>query len=185
LYIAGVPVERGFSDADQDNAVCVVHLREHGASRWLQARAEHAAVLGKVIWVGGKAFRLVLAAEDITAAASKVVSTELSSGVPTWAVDLAGTTGASVSTPAGVVPAGQVGSTGTANLIAGDYFYAQVSGAVKCVSGGTLAAFDGVGATSTAGKVDTTTTQSVFIGVATEAASAADETVDVILRGLI
>lgn len=149
------------------------------------ANAIHAADLGKVFWNDGKAYRVVKAEAAIAAAAKLVVSTTLSSGVPTWIVDLPGTTGASVSTPAGVIPENQVGSTGTTGLVAGDYFVVQVSGPCKCVSGGTLAAFDSVGATGTAGKVDTTTTISVAIGTATEAASAADADVDVILRGLV
>jgi hypothetical protein len=149
------------------------------------ARAEHSADLGKLILVDGKLYRLVKAAVAISAAAKLVVSTALSSGVPTWVVKLAGATGYSVSTPAGVVPAGQTGSTGTTAIQAGDYFYVQVSGAAKCISGGTLAALDAVGATSTAGKVDTSSTVGVIIGIATEAASAADAEVDVILRGMV
>ena len=145
-----------------------------------------AGMLGQVVETEGglKKYRLVQAEAAIAAAASLLVSTTLSSGVPTWVVDLPGTTGASVSTPVGVIPAGQKGSTGTTGLIAGDYFLVQISGPTKCISGGTLAAFDSVGATGTAGKVDTTTTLSVAIGTALEAASAADATVDVLLRHL-
>lgn len=148
------------------------------------ANACHAADLGKVIWNDGKAYRLVKMEAALSAAASKLLSTLLSSGVATWVCDLPGTTGASVLTPAGVIPAGQKGSTGTTGLLAGDYLYVQVSGPCKVISAGTFAAGDLVGATGTAGKVDTVSTAAA-IGYASEAASAADATTDVILRGLI
>lgn len=148
------------------------------------ANAAHAADLGKLVLQGGKWYRVVKAEGAIAAAAKKVVATLLSSGAPTWVVDLAGTTGASVLTPAGVVPEGQVGSTGGTGLVAGDYFLVQVSGPCKVVSAGTFAAGDLIGATGTAGKVDTVSTAAA-VGYACEAASAADADTDAILRGLM
>lgn len=154
------------------------------------ARAEHAADLGKLIVVDGKMYRLVKAAAAISSAATLVVSTELSSGVPTWNVDLAGTTGCALTHPAGVIPLGQTGSDGGTGLVAGDYFYVQVSGPAKCrsantaVDSGTLAA-----ATGTAGEVTNATATAAAlaasIGVFTETVNTADQTVDVLLRGLV
>jgi hypothetical protein len=133
----------------------------------------------------GKQYRLVKAGAAISAAGTLVVSTALSSNIPTWAVDLAGKTGYSVSTAAGVVPKGQTGSTGTTGLVSGDYFLVQVSGLAYTTSGGTLAQFDSVGATGSAGKVDTSTTDSVVIGTALKAATDTSTEVPVLLRGLV
>jgi hypothetical protein len=140
--------------------------------------------LGDKVEVGKLTYRLVQAGAAIAAAEKKVVCTKLSSGVPTWVVDVGGASGASVSTPTGVIPVGQTGSTGTTGIVSGDYFLVQISGAAKCLAAATLAALDSVGCASTAGKIDTTATVSEMIGTATEAGAAADAEVDVLLRYL-
>lgn len=85
------------------------------------------------IWVDttGKIYRLVKAGAAITAVAKLGLVTAYSAGVPTWAVGL----------PGGVVtedlvfaPASQVGSTGTADLVSGDYFLAQISGSTSFIT---------------------------------------------------
>lgn len=74
----------------------------------------------------GKTYRLCKANGAVAAAASKVVQSSLLSGVPTWQMSISTT--AYKQRVRAVVPAGQVGSTGTTGLIDGDYFLAQVSG---------------------------------------------------------
>ncbi len=147
--------------------------------------AAHAADLGKVFWNGGKAYRVVKAANAITAAAGKILVTALSSGEPTYVVDT--TTTANSTLVAGIVPQGQVGSTGTTGLIAGDYFVVQVSGPAKALSAATIAINGLIGTSTTAGKVDdaSVTAGVGACGTALEAASAADQTIDVNLKGLI
>jgi hypothetical protein len=141
--------------------------------------------LGDKVEYNNQTYRLVKAGAAVAAAAKLVVSTALTSNVPTWVVNVPGGTGYSVSTPVGVVPTGQKGSTGTTGLISGDYFLAQISGVATTISGGTLAQFDSVGATGTAGKVDTSTTASVIIGTALKAATDTATDVPVLLRGLL
>jgi hypothetical protein len=144
-----------------------------------------ASHLGNVVrFADGKEYRLVKAQEAIASAANKVVSTALSSGAPTWVVDLAGTTGCAVGNPAGVVPTGQVGSTGTSTVQANDYFLVQVSGTAEVGTTGTPAAGDAVGATGSAGLVDITTALSAYIGTITEAATGAGTVCWVLLRNV-
>lgn len=143
-----------------------------------------ANVLGRVYEIDGIKYRLVKAEGAIAAAAKLTVATLLSSNVPTWVVDLPGTTGAAVTNPVGVIPVGQKGSTGTTGLIANDYFLVQISGVATCISAGTLAAGDGVGPAGTAGKVDTTTSLATAIGHATNAATDSSTDVTVLLKFL-
>jgi hypothetical protein len=120
------------------------------------ARAEHKADLGKTITVEGKTYRLVKAGAAIAAASGMLLVTALSGGLPTYAVN----TSVTAKDPliVGVVPIGQVGSTGTTGLVSGDYFYIQVSGfaQVKCTAGTVVG--DMLGATATAGSAGTTIT---------------------------
>lgn len=132
----------------------------------------------------GKVYKLCKASAAMAACASLIVSTELSSGVPTYVVNFAGQSGASIYTPVGVIPAGQKGSTGTTGLIAGDYFLVQCCGPTKVICATSVALGDAIGATGTAGKGDNTTTLGLVIGIANEAATANDSTVDITLRGL-
>lgn len=95
-----------------------------------------AADLGKTVFADGKYYKLVKATGTIATAASRGVVTAFSSGVPTWNVAFpAFATGNDLL----FVPAGQVGSTGTTSLIAGDYFLAQVSGPGTGLAGDTAA----------------------------------------------
>ncbi len=89
------------------------------------SKAIHAADLGKTIVLDGKTYRLVKANAAIAAAANKVVC-RTAGTAGTWTVDVS----AALDNPlvAGVIPAGQKGSTGTTGLISGDYFYLQVGG---------------------------------------------------------
>ncbi len=91
------------------------------------ANAVHAADLGKITWLNGAAYRVCKNTTLLALAASKGLVTAFTAGVPTWNVDLAGAGGY---TDFGLVfvPAGQVGSSNTTSLLAGDYFMGQVSG---------------------------------------------------------
>lgn len=100
------------------------------------ANAQHAADLGKTVFVDGKIFKLVKATSTITTAASRGLVTAFSSGAPTWSVALPSYP---VANDVLFVPAGQVGSTGTTSLIAGDYFLAQVSGPATGLAADTAA----------------------------------------------
>ncbi len=146
-----------------------------------------AASLGNLYEVDGKIYRLCKnGASDILTAAQKTLVTALSSGVPTWVVTT--TTTANSWLAAGVVPVGQVGTGATSTtLVAGDYFLLQVSGACKVISAAAIADGGLIGTSTTAGKVDDLGVSAGVgtIGVALEAAAAADENTDVLLRGLI
>jgi hypothetical protein len=115
----------------------------------------HAADLGKIIFVDGKGYRLVRANAAIAAAANKVlVRTAGTDG--TWTVDA--TASANSVLIAGVVPAGQTGSTGTTGLVSGDYFFIQVSGtATPIVVTGSVAAGTGLTTSTTSGSADAAT----------------------------
>lgn len=90
------------------------------------ASAVHAADLGKIIVQEGKTYRMCKATGAVATAGARVLKTALTLGVPTWYVDFP--TAAVIDNLHVVVPSGQTGSTGTTGLVAGDYFYAQVSG---------------------------------------------------------
>lgn len=94
------------------------------------AKSEHAADLGKLIFINGKGYRVCkVGTSAITTAAKKVVVSALdASGQPTWVVALPGAQEYEGNYFL-VVPAGQVGTgSTTTTLAAGDYFLAQVSG---------------------------------------------------------
>lgn len=132
----------------------------------------------------GKVYRLVKAGATI-AAVSLIVNFAVSSGVPTWVVTLP--SAANSAFVCGVIPSNQVGSAGATGVLSGDYFYLQVSGPTKVTSGETIASGALVASLVTSGKAaDSAATAGVgAIGVALEAASAADAATDVLLKGLI
>lgn len=106
------------------------------------AKSEHAADLGKLIFVDGKGYRVVkVGTSAITTAAKKVVVSALdSSGLPTWVVALPGAQEYE-GNYFGVIPTGQVGTgTTTTTLAAGDYFLMQVSGACELIAAASIAA---------------------------------------------
>lgn len=82
----------------------------------------------------GKIYRLAKATSTVALAASLGLVTAYSAGTPTWSCALAG---GSVTEDIVFVPVGQVGSTGTTSLIAGDYFLALVSGAHSFITNNT------------------------------------------------
>jgi len=109
----------------------------------------HAADLGKTIFVDGAGYRLVRASANITAAANKVVIYTDTGAAQTVNV----TTTASAVALAGVIPAGQVGSTGTTTILSGDYFYVQISGiATPIVTASAVAAGTGLATNTTSGE---------------------------------
>lgn len=136
-----------------------------------------AADLGKLYCKDGKWFRLVKAGGTLVA--GEVVVTALSSGVPTWVVST--TTTANNHLAVGLVPTGHVGA------VENDYLYIQVSGPAKGRSAAAIAAGAPVGSSTTAGEVDDATIGAGVgaIGVALEAASGADESIDIMLKGLL
>ncbi len=117
------------------------------------ARAEYAADLGKTVTVNGKRYRLVKAAATIASASGMALVSAQSGGLPTFSVNTSTT--ANDPTIIGIVPVGQVGSTGTTSIQSGDYFYVQVAGfaQVKCTAG-TIAG-DLLSASATAGSLAT------------------------------
>ena len=117
------------------------------------ADARLAADLGKVYWFNGRAYRLCRAAAAISAAASKVVVTAVSSGVRTWVANT--TTTANNSLVAGVIPAGQTGSDGSTGLLANDYFLVVCSGDATLITvTASTAIGTGLVTTTTAGSAD-------------------------------
>lgn len=136
-----------------------------------------AADLGNVVFADGKAYRLVQAAG--TLAAKQIVVTALSSGVPTWVVNT--TTTANSHLAAGVVPDGHQGAA------ANEYLYVQVSGPAKVISAAAIADGGLIGTSTAAGKADDATVAAGVgaIGVALEAAGAADADTDVLIKGLL
>lgn len=162
------------------NSVLPIAVGKADAGTWL------ASSLGNLYEADGKVYRLVKNSADLTAAASKILITALSSGVPTWVV--ATTTTANDSLVAGVVPAGQTGTGAVSTtLYAGDYFLLQVSGPSKVISAAAIADRGLIGTSSTAGKADDLSAAAGVgaCGVALEAASAGDETIDILLKGLL
>lgn len=104
------------------------------------ANAAHEADLGKLVFVDGKMFRVCKANGAIAAAARKVVQSSLLSGAPTWKVSVSATAADTYKQRArAIIPAGQVGSTGTTGLVDGDYFLAQVSGPASALCAAALA----------------------------------------------
>jgi len=88
----------------------------------------------------GKTYRVCQASGAVAAAASKVLQSALLAGAPTWKVAVGATAADAYKQKVRVVvPAGQVGSTGTTGLIDGDYFLAQVSGPSKALCAAALA----------------------------------------------
>jgi hypothetical protein len=150
---------------------------------------QHVNNLGKVYEIGGKLYRLVKAAANISACANKVLVTSYSGNVPAWTVNT--TTTANSPLVAGVVVPGQLGSDGTTGLVSGDYFLIQVGGiATPLTVTGSVAAGTGLVTTTTAGQVDAVSatyaaiTQGVIMGVL-KVASNAGAASAVQLQGLI
>lgn len=110
--------------------------------RAVAAGNSHLAGLLGTLWYtpDGKGYRLCQANGAVAAAASKVLQSSLLSGAPTWKLSI-DTTAANAykQKVRAVVPAGQVGSTGTTGLIDGDYFLAQVSGPSTALCAAALA----------------------------------------------
>lgn len=148
------------------------------------ANAEMAPDIGRLFIANGKVYRLVKAANAITAAAKKTLVTAVSSGNPTWVVDVSTT--ANDYLVAGVVPVGQTGSSGTTGLLAGDYFYLQVGGPALCIAAAAITAGKPVGCSTTAGKVDDASVVAAegSMGTSLVAATNADDPVYVRLTGL-
>lgn len=119
---------------------------------YASASANHAADLGKTVFVDGKTYRLVKANAAIATAANKVlVRTAGTAG--TWTVNT--TTSANSALVAGVVPPGQVGSDGSTGLLSGDYFLIQVGGeATPIVNTGSVAVGTGLTTHTDAGECD-------------------------------
>jgi len=114
------------------------------------ANAIHAGDLGKLVLLEGKMYRVVKANAAIAAAANKVV-VRTAGTADTWTVNV--TITAALCTVAGVIPPGQLGSTGTTGLISGDYFLVQVSGeATPIITTNALAIGTGITTGTTAGE---------------------------------
>lgn len=143
--------------------------------------------LGNVYFLGNKAYRLVKAAADIASAENKILTTALSSGVPTWSVNTSTT--AADAHVAGIVPSGIDTISSTAGqLDEGDYFLLQVSGPATAIAAGTGIADNGLIGTSTvAGSVDDAgvTAGVSAAGRANQASTAASQEIAVELRGLV
>jgi len=134
--------------------------------------------LGNVEWSDGVAYRLVKAAAEITSPAGKILVTAATAGVPTWNVNT--TTTASNVLVAGVVPAGI-----TATIASGSYFYIQVSGAADMLASVTTTG-GAIGTSTVAGSgLPTGASAAGQCGVNLAAATAANGTSKVLLRGLI
>lgn len=142
--------------------------------------------VGEVFREGGKFYRIVQAAANISAAAEKILVTAVSSGVATWSVNT--TTTANNYLAAGVVPANISTISSTAGQIdSGSYFALQISGVASVTSAAAIAAGGLVGTSTTAGKADDATVAAGVgaVGVALEAAAGADESVGILLKGLM
>lgn len=83
--------------------------------------AVHANDLGKLVLLDGKAYRVCYNTATLANAAGRGLVTARTSGVATWNVALSTNTSGTTEDLV-FVPDGQVGSTGTTSLIAGDYF---------------------------------------------------------------
>ena len=134
--------------------------------------------LGDIQISEGVAYRLVQAAAGITSPAGKILVTAATAGVPTWAVNT--TTTASDVLVAGVVPAGL-----TATIASGSYFYLQVSGPADMLASVTTTG-GAIGTSTVAGSgLPTGASSAGQCGVNLAAATAANGTSKVLLRGLI
>lgn len=145
----------------------------------------NAADLGKIYWQNGRGYRLLKATNAIAACARKVVVSAVSGGAFTWSCDVSTT--ANDTTVAAIIPSNQVGSSGTTGLLAGDYFYGQVSGITTGISAAAIAANVPVGTSTTGGKIDdaSITAGVGAIGVSLASAAGADENPGVYLKGMI
>lgn len=158
------------------------------------ASATHAADLGKLILIDGKMYRVVKSTGALAAAAKKFVVSAVLAGQPTWSVALG-----TVAVDAykfkhrALVPAGQVGSTGTTGLVAGDYFLAQVSGPAQALCAAGLAAGGSHNlVVNTLGQVKVATLTTIIAGRAspgfsthTAATTIAGATIGFVLAGLV
>lgn len=139
-----------------------------------------AGLIGQDFSVGQKRYRLVKVVHAIATCTKLVCSKVMSAGADTFTVELAGTNSTSLNDIAGVIPSGQIGSSGTTGLLAGDYFLIQIGGEATCICASSVAAGDGIAAVSTAGKVDNSTTASAVFGQVSAAATAADS--DIVVK---
>lgn len=134
----------------------------------------------------GKFYRLVKAAADIASAAEKILVSAASSGTLTWSCNT--TTTANNYLAVGVVPASIDAATTTSGTIdSGEYFFVQVAGVGSVTSAAAIAAGGLVGTSTTAGKADDATVAAGVgsIGVALESAAGADESVGILIKGLL
>lgn len=133
--------------------------------------------LGELFAVDDNVYRLVKAGG--TLAAEDIVVSGVTSGAFTWTV--VDTTTANDYTVAGVIPAS------CPAIASGDYFLICVAGPATVTSAAAIAAGGLVGTSTTAGKADDATVAAGVgaIGVALEAASGADESVGIFIKGLI
>ncbi len=128
--------------------------------------------LGRQWMINGANWRLVKSTGALTAAEvrNSPLVTTLVSGVPTYLA--ARTTGAASYLGVGFGKSDQVA------LAAGDFFLVQTSGYCDATSADAIAAGAMVGTSTTAGKIDDATiTAPTMMGIALEAAAAADEAV--------
>jgi hypothetical protein len=139
--------------------------------------AAHARDLGRTVEVAGVRYRLFKMSAALTACASKVLVTAVTSGTPTWLTTT--TTSAANSLVACVVPIGQVGSDGSTGLLIGDYFYGIIQGYTDVITvTGATAISTGLQTSTTAGQADpisgtfAATTPGACFAYLTEAANA-------------
>lgn len=148
-----------------------------------------AGSLGDTVKVGDKAYRLVKAAANISSAASQLVSTAFSSGVPTYAVNTTSTSGDK--DIVGVIPSDIVTISSTASQIdSGSYFWVQFAGPATVLASLTTIT-DGatLRAATVAGQVAAITAadNGALVGVATNtaAATAAGLGITAVLKGIV
>lgn len=150
------------------------------------SNACHAKDLGKTTVLDGITYRIVKASATLATAAKKVVIDTLSAGVKQNSV--AFTTTAQDYLVAGVVPAGQVGSTGTTSIISGDYFPLIVGGSnVQVLTDATdILAGSMVGTGTVSGRVmlsvgSTSSTTVNRLGISTIANTAVSATLYIVI----
>lgn len=139
----------------------------------------HAADLGNIYIIGKNRYRLVISAAAITTPSGFVVTTALSTGLPTWSVNTSTT--ANDYLAAGIIPA-----VITATIPISTYFLVQISGPCTAISAAAIAVGVPVGCSTTAGKIDdaSITAGVGAIGISTLVAGAADVVTNVYLKGL-
>ena len=145
-----------------------------GSSGLAANLATYATNLGRQWMINGAQWRLVKAATAKTAAEARYSPfvTALSGGLPTYAADT--TTGAGSYLGVGFGKSDQVA------LAASDVFLVQTSGYGEATSAAAIAAGAMIGTSTTAGKIDDAgITAPLMMGVALEAAAAADELVGI------